>query len=138
VISVPDQTPWVGLEYPLYYGLQVNQLGERFAGRGKVAALRALFRRELRLREALFLFLVPRAWGYGGKTWEAKHPPVPHRAQPAAFDGHHHWEIGLDGYTTDRLLASIDRAGLDLEKEFRVPQNPWHHFFILRTRNSRA
>jgi SAM-dependent methyltransferase len=136
VISVPNRTPWVGIEYPLYYGLQIRQVAECFAGRGKLAALRGIFRRQLRVREALFLLLVPGRWLYGGKTWEAKRPPVPHRAMPPAFDGHHYWEIGDEGHTAETFLASLDRAGLDVEKEFRVPQNPWHHFFIVRARDA--
>lgn len=58
--------------------------------------------------------------------------PVP-RLRPAqhVFDGEHHWEIGKRGYTLDRILRDFS-ARCVVDKTFRVPENPYHRFFVLR------
>ena len=43
----------------------------------------------------------------------------------------HHWEIGVEGYPLDRIRRSIESADLEIEKEFRFVENPYHHFFVL-------
>jgi ubiquinone/menaquinone biosynthesis C-methylase UbiE len=48
------------------------------------------------------------------------------------FDGHHHWEIGKDGYPLSRIIIDMKRAGFDVEKTFRVFENPYHRFFRLK------
>ncbi len=46
----------------------------------------------------------------------------------------HFWELGLPDYGVDRVKAMMVTAGLDLRREFRVTENPFHHFFVLRKR----
>jgi SAM-dependent methyltransferase len=132
VISVPDNRPWVGIAYPLYFGIHVAELRQRLAGQGKLSVARLVLRREVRLRDALFLAIVPESWGFGGRTWEAPRPPVPHDWGDHEFDGEHHWEIGVAGYPLERFTEALSEAGFRLAREFRVPENPWHHFFVLR------
>lgn len=45
----------------------------------------------------------------------------------------HHWEIGFKGFPLRRVRAHIGRAGLRIERSWRVPEWPWHHFFLLRS-----
>jgi SAM-dependent methyltransferase len=133
VISVPDQRPWIGLAYPLYFGIYAAELRQRLVGRGKLGVARMVLRREVRLRDVLFLAVVPARWGFGDKTWEARRPPVPHDWLELEFAGEHHWEIGVAGYPLDRFTEALSAAGLRVAREFRVPENPWHHFFVLRS-----
>lgn len=46
----------------------------------------------------------------------------------------HHWEVGLPRYPLRRLRAGFRDAGLELVREFRMFENPYHHFFLLRPR----
>jgi SAM-dependent methyltransferase len=131
VISVPDNRPWVGMASPLYFGIYARELRKRLIGSGKLAVIRKLLRREVRLRDALFVAIVPDVWGYGGKTWEAHRPPVPHRSVEHEFDGEHYWEIGVAGFPPERFTDALAESGLRLMRDFRVPENPWHHFFIV-------
>ncbi|GHU81127.1 hypothetical protein FACS1894145_8110 [Bacteroidia bacterium] len=52
------------------------------------------------------------------------------------FDGEHYWEINKIGYEIDKILKKInDIAGIHnfiLEREYRVFENPYHHFFVLK------
>lgn len=48
------------------------------------------------------------------------------------FDGQHYWELGTSGYDLNRFNATIRKAGLEIVKEFRSVEFPWHHFFILK------
>jgi SAM-dependent methyltransferase len=133
VISLPDVTPWVGLSYPLYFGLYANQVRGEIPF-GWVAVLRALRRRQIRLGEYLFARYVPSRWAYGGPVWEMKRPPIPHGdLTPQDFEGGeaHCWEIGMVGYPLERVEAAFTSAGLTITKQFRVPENPWHHFFVV-------
>lgn len=45
----------------------------------------------------------------------------------------HHWEIGIRGFPLRRLLGMLEQAELTLIRRYRVPQNPFHHFFELGT-----
>ncbi|MEM7763631.1 MAG: class I SAM-dependent methyltransferase [Pseudomonadota bacterium] len=48
------------------------------------------------------------------------------------FDGQHYWEIGKRGFPVDRILASIGETGINVERHFRLKDNPYHRFFVLR------
>jgi len=48
------------------------------------------------------------------------------------FDGYHHWEIGKDGYPLSRIISDMKRVGFEVEKTFRVFENPYHRFFKLK------
>ena len=47
----------------------------------------------------------------------------------------HHWEIGVEGYPLQRIRDCMAEAALDIEKEFRFVENPYHHFFVLQKTN---
>jgi SAM-dependent methyltransferase len=133
VISVPDATPWVGVSYPLWFpGPYLDEARERMPV-GRVALLRALARREVRLRDWLLLRLVPAHWSLGGRTLEWR-PPVPRGEWSPHPASQHDWEVGSTGHTLERLIAAVEQAGLDVERSYRVPENPWHRFLVLRPR----
>lgn len=48
------------------------------------------------------------------------------------FSGEHHWEIGKRGYPLARINSAITRAGFTILRTYRVFENPYHRFFILR------
>jgi SAM-dependent methyltransferase len=131
VISLPDVTPWVGKAYPLYFGLYAEDARRRL-GEGRVGPMFRALRGKARWRDVLWTQLVPAEWGLGGRAFELKHPPVPHRPWRHEFDGEHYWEIGTEGFPVSRIRDAIAAAGLSIVKDFRVPENPWHHFFSAR------
>jgi SAM-dependent methyltransferase len=51
------------------------------------------------------------------------------------FDGQHYWEINKKGFELPKIKKRIEKAagefGFILEKDFRVWENPYHHFFIM-------
>jgi len=130
VVSVPDLNPWVGAAYPLYFGWMVDRLREQYAGRPR-ECVGALLRRRLRLREFAFLTLVPARWAYGGPVWEPTPALIPHRNVRLKADDDHRWEIGANGITFEAVVEAIADAGLRVDRDYRVPENPWHHFFVL-------
>jgi len=50
------------------------------------------------------------------------------------FDGKHYWEIGKAGYPLSKIINEIQKAGFKVEKTYRIFENPYHRFFILRKR----
>jgi len=54
------------------------------------------------------------------------------KKQIHTFDGYHYWEIGKSGYPLKRIIADIQRGGFNVEKTYRVFENPYHRFFILK------
>ena len=129
VISVPDQTPWMGAEYPLYFGLHVNRIRERMPASRAVLA-RELWAGRIRIRDYLFARFVPARFAFGGPRWEPSRMPIPHQPAAHEFDGQHYWELGTQGHPPDWMNSALARAGLQTVKEYRVAQNPWHHFFV--------
>lgn len=47
----------------------------------------------------------------------------------------HEWEIGIKHYPLKRVEADIKKTGLELVKTYRVYENPYHRFFVLRKSN---
>ena len=126
VVSVPDQTPFVGGSYPLYFGLYIE--GVRSAlPTSRLAVIGLVLRRKVRLRDALWARFVPATWALGGGTWRAP-VPVPHVPPEFEFDGQHYWELGTRALDLDQFLGLMSDAGLNNLNEFRVPENPWHRF----------
>jgi len=132
VVSVPDDRPFVGTSYPLYFGMYVDMLRRRYPLRRSLAG--ALLRRQVRLRDAAFLAFMPERWSRGDAVLTLEPPPVPHSAWRHDFDGAHHWELGTEGFPVERLTAAFADAGLQVVRDFRVAENPWHHFWTLRPR----
>ncbi len=49
------------------------------------------------------------------------------------FDGEHYWEINKNGYTIDKVKSDfIKSSSMRLTRDFRVPENPYHHFFVFQ------
>lgn len=44
----------------------------------------------------------------------------------------HFWEIGWWRFSARRVRKELDGCGLYVMDEFRVPDYPYHHFFVLR------
>ncbi len=44
----------------------------------------------------------------------------------------HFWEIGQAAYPLKRIISDIKKAGFNIEKTYRVFDNPYHRFFILK------
>lgn len=44
----------------------------------------------------------------------------------------HQWEIGKKDYPLSRITVDIQKHGFSVEKTYRVFENPYHRFFILR------
>lgn len=131
VVSVPDATPWAGKSYPLYFpGWYLAELRTRLPT-SRRALVRDLVARRLRLRDWLFLRFVPAQWSLGGRTMELSLPIPRGRWEPEP-GSQHFWEIGSEGAPLDRLLAATRAAGFAIERTYRVPENPWHRFLVLR------
>jgi predicted SAM-dependent methyltransferase len=51
------------------------------------------------------------------------------------FDGEHYWEINKEGYSINKIRNYIKddahKEGFSLTKEYRVWENPYHHFFVM-------
>lgn len=56
-----------------------------------------------------------------------------YRKDRLEIDGHH-WEIGYPGITLTYVMDLINESALRAEREWRVPEYPYHHFFVLRKR----
>lgn len=55
------------------------------------------------------------------------------RAPVHTFDGEHYWEISKRGYPLQAVAQSLsDAASFNLERTYRVHENPYHRFFIFR------
>jgi SAM-dependent methyltransferase len=131
VITLPDLTPYVGKSYPLYFGYFADRARAALPGT-RIQLLRELLSRRLRIRDFLFARVVPARWGLGGGAVELKRTPIPHRPPAAAFDGQHYWEIGLRDFPCERVELALCEAGFRDIRTYRVPENPWHRFFVVR------
>ena len=59
--------------------------------------------------------------------------PLPRLKPPKhEFNGEHYWEIGKVGYPLSKITKDIERAGFNIERTYRVFENPYQRFFILR------
>ena len=56
------------------------------------------------------------------------------RKAPHVFDGEHYWEINKKGYELERIEKVMIQSlqGFSLERSYRVPNNPYHHFFVFK------
>ena len=60
--------------------------------------------------------------------------PKPRLAAPKhTFNGEHYWEINKAGYPLKRVSdALLSAAPVELTRTFRVPDFPYHRFFVFR------
>ena len=96
----------------------------RVTSRGLVLSLPVVTREfEVRLR-------LPRL---GSRRFAAPVPLPPRRipADRMSVMGHH-WEIGFAGFPRARLEMVMGVIGWEIERSWRVPELPWHRFYILR------
>lgn len=49
------------------------------------------------------------------------------------FNGEHYWEAGTKNYPLGKVREDIDSV-FRIKKEYRVPEKPWHMFFVLERR----
>ena len=43
----------------------------------------------------------------------------------------HYWEIGCPLYSIERVVLDLRASGFQIVRSYRVPEIPYHHFFIL-------
>jgi hypothetical protein len=55
------------------------------------------------------------------------HLPSRHRFE---FDGQHHWEMGARN-SPDHVVRDTLQRGFGIERDYVVPENPYHRFFVL-------
>ena len=48
------------------------------------------------------------------------------------FDGEHYWEVGKKRYPLERICNDIISAGFSIERTYRVFENLYHRFFVLK------
>ena len=74
-------------------------------------------------------FYVPRK----GLRWI--HLPRPTLRLPKhKFDGQHYWEVNKTGFSTRFIINNLQKLTLKkLSHTFRVPENPYHRFFVWKT-----
>lgn len=54
------------------------------------------------------------------------------RVKEHKFDGEHYWEINKRGYKFNRIISDFSQADVQLIKTYRVPENPYHRFFVFQ------
>lgn len=50
---------------------------------------------------------------------------------PFTYDGDHHWEIGFAGTRHADVVRALRSAGLRIERNYRIPELPYHCCFVL-------
>ena len=51
------------------------------------------------------------------------------RAEVHKFDGEHYWELNKVSYSLEKVLRDFSEHAA-LINTYRVPENPYHRFFI--------
>jgi SAM-dependent methyltransferase len=51
------------------------------------------------------------------------------KAPKHEFDGEHYWEINKQGFLLSKVISDFTEYA-QLVKTYRVPENPWHRFFV--------
>ena len=46
--------------------------------------------------------------------------------------GDHQWEIGKRGYPVQRIVEDLGACGLQVLRNYRAPENPYHRFLVCR------
>jgi SAM-dependent methyltransferase len=115
VISVPHAGAWFSL---------LGQVP------GAIHIVRLALRRKIAARHALWSLTLPATWQrHGGRVAVTAFLPGLRRdVSPSC--GEHCWELGLRGLEPTDLRAAISRAGLEVIRDYRPAENPYHHFFV--------
>jgi SAM-dependent methyltransferase len=56
------------------------------------------------------------------------------RPRKHEFDGQHYWEINKAEYPLERVAQDMHDNGLDVRETYRVPEHPYHRYFICRVK----
>jgi ubiquinone/menaquinone biosynthesis C-methylase UbiE len=56
--------------------------------------------------------------------------------EPIKRGREHYWEIGRWGYSRKKVLQHVKTAGFFVERTYRVPEYPYHRFFIATPYNT--
>lgn len=75
-----------------------------------------------------FVLHVP---GVGPWSFQIPRPTI--STQMHQFDGEHYWEINKRGFELARVIADLSTCAL-LRRTFRVPEFPYHRFFLFEKR----
>jgi SAM-dependent methyltransferase len=129
VLTVPDEEPFAGAAFPLYYGLYIESVRGRLPGTRR-ALVGALLRRRMRLRDWLFVRFVPFHWALGRGALTLPSWVIPHVPWHHDFDGEHYWEAGTLDVSIEDVLELCRRAGLTPQRDYRIPENPYHHVVV--------
>lgn len=58
------------------------------------------------------------------------------RRERHTFNGQHFWEIGKVGYSNKKIIEMIRKQQFLVLKNYCLPENPNHHFFVLKKSKS--
>ncbi len=54
-----------------------------------------------------------------------------YKVKKHVFDGEHYWELNKKGYALNKVVYDLKSiSGATLKKTYRVPENPYHRFFV--------
>lgn len=68
-----------------------------------------------------------------------KYMEIPRRNKPVyKFNGEHYWEIGRQNYPFNRVYNDIRDIGFNIERTYRIFENPYHRFFVLTKNEGKA
>ena len=48
------------------------------------------------------------------------------------FNGEYYWKIGKIGFPLSKITKDIQRVGFKILKTYKIFENPYHGFFILK------
>ncbi len=82
---------------------------------------------------AHFLSLFVRLPAVGRRSFRITLPRL--RRLPYTFDGEHYWCIGRGEVSLASVMVKMRSCGLEITKEYRIPENPEHHLFVLHRAN---
>ncbi|MQM38523.1 hypothetical protein KBTX_02534 [wastewater metagenome] len=71
--------------------------------------------------------------GFGFKMAMLNIPEI--RLRRHVFDGQHYWEVNKRGYSQKKFVADVEALGLKLYRSYRVPEVPYHRFFVFNVSN---
>lgn len=112
------------------------QMLEHLPYRDSMAALAEMARVA---RDAVVISLPDAAGAYPFSVFIPGRGPVPFfvsnpfsRRRKHVFDGEHYWEVNKAGYALKRVLRDLEtHSGGRIQRSFRVPEFPYHRFFVI-------
>lgn len=60
--------------------------------------------------------------------------PLPFLNRKHEFDGQHYWELG-SRQVPEKKFKEVLRQNFEILEDFRVPEHPYHHFFVLEVKD---